>query len=117
MEGRQEKRGRVRKGGRGEEKETTRVGGRVRGGEERGIIEEECLELMEKLDYLRVGDEVVPYETLSKLIELYNSQNQNKHLSIERLISGLAVRRKVCKQVFEDHLDESVFRALDEVAI
>ncbi|WP_165313348.1 replication initiator protein RctB domain-containing protein [Vibrio ziniensis] len=80
-------------------------------------IREECVELIDKLDWLRVDDQVIPYETLSKMIELYNSQNENKHLSIERLISGLAVRRKVCKQVYDGHLDESVFRALDEVAI
>ena len=80
-------------------------------------IKEECTELIDKLDWLRVGNEAISYETLSKLIELYNTKNENKHLSIERLISGLAVRRKVCKQVYEGHLDESVFRALDEVAI
>ncbi|NGZ13729.1 DUF3346 domain-containing protein [Vibrio aestuarianus] len=80
-------------------------------------IKEECIELIDKLDWLRVSGEIIPYETLSKLIELYNTQNENKHLSIERLISGLAVRRKVCKQVYDGHLDESVFRALDEVAI
>jgi len=80
-------------------------------------IREECVELIDKLDWLRVDDQVIPYETLSKVIELYNSQTENKHLSIERLISGLAVRRKVCKQVFDGHLDESVFRALDEVSI
>lgn len=80
-------------------------------------INEECVELIDKLDYLRVGEAALPYETLSKVIELYNSQSENKHLSIERLISGLAVRRKVCKQVFDGHLDETVFRALDEVAV
>jgi hypothetical protein len=80
-------------------------------------IQEECLELIDKLDYLRVGEDVVPYETLSKMVELYNSQSENKHLSIERLIAGLAVRRKVCKQVYDGHLDETVFRALDEVAV
>ncbi|MDE1232600.1 replication initiator protein RctB domain-containing protein [Vibrio aestuarianus] len=80
-------------------------------------IKDECIELIDKLDWLRVSGEMIPYETLSKLIELYNTQNENKHLSIERLISGLAVRRKVCKQVYDGHLDESVFRALDEVAI
>ena len=78
-------------------------------------IRSECLELIEKLDYLRVGDDVVPYETLSKLIELYNSQSEHRHLSIERLISGLAVRRKVCKQVYEGHLDDAVYRTLDEL--
>ncbi|TKF21557.1 DUF3346 domain-containing protein [Vibrio genomosp. F6] len=80
-------------------------------------IKEECSELIDKLDWLRVGEQVIPYETLSKMIELYNTQSENKHLSIERLISGLAVRRKICKQVFDGHLDEAVFRALDEVAI
>ncbi|PMH43101.1 translation elongation factor [Vibrio sp. 10N.286.49.B3] len=80
-------------------------------------IREECIELMDKLDWLKVGEQVIPYETLSKLIELYNNQNESKHLSIERLISGLAVRKKVCKQIFDGHLDEMVFRALDEVAI
>lgn len=80
-------------------------------------IKDECSELIDKLDWLRVGEQVIPYETLSKMIELYNDQSENKHLSIERLISGLAVRRKICKQVFDGHLDEAVFRALDEVAI
>ncbi|MCK6264171.1 DUF3346 domain-containing protein [Vibrio sp. ZSDE26] len=86
-------------------------------GHSHSSIEEECTELLDKLDWLRVGDTPLPYETLSKLVELYNQQRENKHLSIERLISGLAVRRKVCKQVFEGHLDETVFRALDEVAV
>ncbi|MGF1752665.1 DUF3346 domain-containing protein [Vibrio makurazakiensis] len=86
-------------------------------GHSHNSIKEECSELIEKLDWLRVESEPLHYETLSKLIELYNTRNTNKHLSIERLISGLAVRRKVCKQVFEGHLDETVFRALDEVAI
>ncbi|WP_059122102.1 replication initiator protein RctB domain-containing protein [Vibrio sp. MEBiC08052] len=81
------------------------------------LIREECQELIDKLDWLRVGDTALPYETLSKTIELYNSRSRNKHLSIERLISGLAVRRKVCKQISEGHLDESVFLVLDEVAI
>lgn len=80
-------------------------------------IREECQELIDKLDWLKVDDCVVPYSTLSKVIELYNTQHRNKHLSIERLISGLAVRRKVCKLVYEEHIDDSVFRALDEVAI
>ncbi|EKM28112.1 hypothetical protein VCHENC02_5958, partial [Vibrio harveyi] len=56
-------------------------------------------------------------ETLSKTVELFNSQNDVKHLTIERLIAGLAVRRKVCRQIFEGHMDEMVFRALDEMAI
>ncbi|KYN81146.1 translation elongation factor [Vibrio cidicii] len=80
-------------------------------------IKEECQELLEKLDYIRVDEHVLPYEALSKVVELYNSQTENKHLSIERLIAGLAVRRKVCRQVFEGHLDDTVFRALDEVAV
>jgi hypothetical protein len=80
-------------------------------------IREECQELIDKLDWLKVGNNVIPYETLSKAIELYNTRSANKHLSIERLISGLAVRRKVCKQIYEGHIDESVFQILDEVAI
>ncbi|MGF1697288.1 DUF3346 domain-containing protein [Vibrio kyushuensis] len=86
-------------------------------GHSHSSIKEECTELLDKLDWLRVGETPLPYETLSKLVELYNQQRENKHLSIERLISGLAVRRKVCKQVFDGHLDEAVFRALDEVAV
>lgn len=80
-------------------------------------IKEECSEYIEKLDWLRVGDEPIPYETLSKTVELFNTQNEVKHLTIERLIAGLAVRRKVCRQVFDGHMDEMVFRALDEMAI
>jgi hypothetical protein len=80
-------------------------------------IREECQELIEKLDWLRVGGEVVPYAILSKTIELFNHQSASKHLSIERLISGLAVRRKVCKQVFEGHINDEVFRVLEEVAV
>ncbi|EGQ9062555.1 DUF3346 domain-containing protein [Vibrio parahaemolyticus] len=79
-------------------------------------IKEECSEYIEKLDWLRVGDEPIPYETLSKTVELFNTQNEVKHLTIERLIAGLAVRRKVCRQVFDGHMDEMVFRALDEMA-
>lgn len=80
-------------------------------------IREECQELMNKLDWLRVDEDVVPYEILSKVIEFYNTQHLNKHLSIERLISGLAVRRKVCKQIYQQELDDTVFRALDELAV
>ncbi|MGF1742007.1 DUF3346 domain-containing protein [Vibrio profundum] len=80
-------------------------------------IKDECQELIDKLDYLRVGEQVIQYEALSRLVELYNSQGNNKHLSIERLISGLAVRRKICKLVFDGHIDESVYRAMDDVAI
>ncbi len=80
-------------------------------------IQDECQELIEKLDWLRVGEEPIPYEILSKTIELFNSQSNTKHLSIERLIGGLAVRRKVCKQILDGHIDESVIRVLDEVAV
>ncbi|NLS11924.1 DUF3346 domain-containing protein [Vibrio sp. SM6] len=80
-------------------------------------IKEECSELLEKLDWLRVDEDVVNYSTLSQLVELYNSQNSHKHLSIERLIAGLAVRRKVCRQIFEGHLDDSVMTALEEMAV
>lgn len=79
-------------------------------------ISEECHGLLEKLDWLRVGDEVVPYETLSQIIELYNTQQDERHLSIERLISGLAVRRKVCKLVHQGHINEQVMTALDDMA-
>ncbi|AXY02433.1 DUF3346 domain-containing protein [Vibrio alfacsensis] len=80
-------------------------------------IKEECSEFIDKLDWLRVEDDPIPYETLSKTVELFNGQNNVKHLTIERLIAGLAVRRKVCRQIFEGHMDEMVFRALDEMAI
>ncbi|GAM61058.1 hypothetical protein JCM19232_4000 [Vibrio ishigakensis] len=79
-------------------------------------IKEECDELIEKLDWLRVGDKVVGYEILSRTIELYNEQTDGTHLSIERLILGLAVRRKVCRQIFEGHYDETVMRVLREIA-
>ncbi|NVC94233.1 DUF3346 domain-containing protein [Vibrio parahaemolyticus] len=80
-------------------------------------IKEECSEYIEKLDWLRVGDDPLPYETLSKTVELFNTQNDLKHLTIERLIAGLAVRRKVCRQIYDGHMDEMVYRALDEMAI
>ncbi|MGX9416425.1 replication initiator protein RctB domain-containing protein [Vibrio sp. RC27] len=79
-------------------------------------IREECQELIQKLEWLKVGNDVIPYETLSKVIELYNAQANSKHLSIERLIAGLAVRRKVCRSIIEGPIDEAVFYALDEVA-
>ncbi|MGF1725701.1 replication initiator protein RctB domain-containing protein [Photobacterium nomapromontoriensis] len=79
-------------------------------------ISEECHGLLEKLDWLRVSGEPLPYETLSRTIELYNAQQNERHLSIEKLISGLAVRRKVCKLVFEGHINEQVLTALDDVA-
>ncbi|MCG7584845.1 translation elongation factor, partial [Photobacterium sp. OFAV2-7] len=79
-------------------------------------ITEECHSLLEKLDWLRVGQEAITYETLSKTIELYNSQQEENHLSIEKLISGLAVRRKVCKLVQEGHINEQVIKALDDMA-
>lgn len=80
-------------------------------------IKEECEELIEKLDWLRVDNEVLSYEKLSKTIELYNDQSDTRHLSIEKLISALAVRKRVCKSVYEGHLNEDVYRTLDEVAV
>jgi hypothetical protein len=79
-------------------------------------IRDECEDLIQKLEWLKVEDNVIPYETLSRVIELYNAQTNNKHLSIERLITGLAVRRKVCRSIMDGHVDELVFLALDEVA-
>ncbi|PML39173.1 translation elongation factor [Vibrio breoganii] len=79
-------------------------------------IREECQELLEKLDWLRVGDKVVSYEALSRTIELYNQDSSGAHLTIERLILGLAVRRKVCRQILESHYDETVMRVLREIA-
>ena len=81
-----------------------------------GSINEECLAYMEKLDWLRVDGNIMPYESLSRTIEFYNKQQEDKHLSIERLISGLAIRRKICRQVFEGNLDRAVLAVLDEVA-
>lgn len=81
-----------------------------------GAISEECQSLVDKLDWLRVDGDVVPYETLSKTVEAYNALQQDKHLSIERLISGTAVRRKVCKQVCDGDLGPQVMAVLDEVA-
>jgi len=80
-------------------------------------IKEECEDLIEKLDWLRVANDVVSYNRLSQAIELYNLQSESKHLSIEKLISALAVRKKICKSVYEGHLDEEVFRTFDDVAI
>ncbi len=80
-------------------------------------IKEECQGLIEKLDWLKVAEDIVSYEKLSKTVELYNSQSETKHLSIEKLISALAVRKKICKSVYEGHLDDDVFRTLDDVAI
>ncbi len=51
-------------------------------------IKEECSDFIEKLDFLRVGDAPLPYETLSKTVELFNNQNDVKHLTIERLIAA-----------------------------
>lgn len=79
-------------------------------------VTEECQAFLQKLEWLYVGTEVVSYETLSKTVELYNNQEGERHLSIERLISGLAVRRKVCKLVHEGHVNEQVLAALDDVA-
>lgn len=80
------------------------------------VITEECQAFMDKLDWLRVSGEVMPYEILSKTVELFNSQHDERHLSIEKLISGLAVRRKVCKLVYEGHINDQVLTALDDIA-
>lgn len=79
-------------------------------------INEECQAYMDKLDWLRVDGQIIPYQALSRTIEFYNSQQDEKHLSIERLISGLAVRRKVCRQVFDGHLDTAVLAVLNDVS-
>lgn len=80
-------------------------------------IAEECRELVEKLEWLRSGEQIVSYEQLSKLIELYNTDNKHKHLSIERLISGLAVRKKVTKFIAEGHINEQVMQTLEDLAL
>nr|WP_086940501.1 replication initiator protein RctB domain-containing protein [Thaumasiovibrio occultus] len=80
-------------------------------------ITEECQGYLEKLEYLQVGDEVLSYDILSRTVEMYNSQSSERHLSIERLISGLAVRKKVCQLVLEGHFNAQVMTALDEVAV
>lgn len=85
-------------------------------GHSQSSITEECQGLLEKLDWLRVGEEVVSYDVLSKTVELFNSQQDEGHLSIERLISGLAVRRKVCKLVHQGHFNEQVMTALEDMA-
>ncbi|WP_318439351.1 replication initiator protein RctB domain-containing protein [Photobacterium leiognathi] len=85
-------------------------------GHSSSAITEECQGYLEKLDWLYVAGEKVSYETLSKTVELYNSRQDERHLSIERLISGLAVRRKVCQLVHQGHINEQVLRALDDVA-
>ncbi len=76
----------------------------------------ECQGYLDKLDWLRVGADVVSYETLSQTVELYNQQQENGHLSIERLISGLAVRRKVCQLIHQGHLTDQVMSALNDMA-
>lgn len=79
-------------------------------------IREECVELVDKLDWLRVDNQILSYEALSQLIERYNQQNSNNHLSIEKLISGLAVRRKISKLVFQGQWNETIIQALDDIA-
>lgn len=79
-------------------------------------IQIECHSLIEKLEWLMVDQEVLSYQTLSKVIELYNSRGIDKHLSIEKLVAGLAVRRRICKLIHQEHLDDSVFKALDDIA-
>ncbi|WP_087025418.1 replication initiator protein RctB domain-containing protein [Thaumasiovibrio subtropicus] len=79
-------------------------------------ITEECQGYLEKLDWLRVGETKLSYELLSQVVETYNKQSEQRHLSIERLISGLAVRRKVSKLILEGHYNQQVMNALDEIA-
>jgi hypothetical protein len=79
-------------------------------------VSEECRELIDKLDWLKVDDTIIPYETLSQVIDLYHQTETQKHLSIEKLIGGLAVRRKVSRLVFEGHFNELVMTALDDMA-
>ncbi|CAH0535081.1 hypothetical protein VST7929_02742 [Vibrio stylophorae] len=79
-------------------------------------ISEECHALMEKLEWLKVGDEVVSYDTLSRTVELYNQQPHDRHLSIESLISGLAVRRKICQSIHQGDLNGQVMKALDDMS-
>ena len=80
------------------------------------IILDECQGLIDKLEWLYVDQKKITYEELSKVIEFYNSSSTDKHLSIESLISGLAVRKKVSKLLFENNINDQVKRALDEIA-
>ncbi len=79
-------------------------------------ITDECQTYLDKLDWLRVGDKVLDYETLSKTVEFYNNQNKENLLSIEKLISGLSVRRKISRHIFEGHFDTKILTVLDEIA-
>lgn len=79
-------------------------------------IVEECQVYLDKLDWLRVDGNILTYEILSQTVERYNQTQTSKHLSIEKLISGLAVRRKVCRQIFEEQIDSQVLAVLDEIA-
>ena len=80
------------------------------------IILDECQGLIDKLEWLYVDQKKITYEELSKVIEFYNSSSTDKHLSIESLISGLAVRKKVSKLLIENNINDQVKRALDEIA-
>jgi hypothetical protein len=80
------------------------------------IVEQECLELIEKLDWLKAGEQVISYDKLSEVIDLFQQSNQDKHMTIEKLIGGLAVRRKVCRNIADGHYDESVMIALQDIA-
>ncbi|UJF16865.1 DUF3346 domain-containing protein [Vibrio sp. SS-MA-C1-2] len=79
-------------------------------------INEEFSQLIEKLDWLKVKEQIISYETLSQTVELFNKENQDHHLSIEKLISGLAVRRKVTKLIHEGHINQQVLDALNDIA-
>lgn len=86
-------------------------------GHSASAVAKECQELLDKLEWLKVNDNVVPYETLSKVVELYNKDNEHNHLSIERLISGLAVRKKISQLVYEGHINAQVMNALADIAL
>ncbi len=80
-------------------------------------VENECKELIEKLEWLKVGEDIVSYEHLSEVIELFHHSQPEKHLTIEKLIGGLAVRRKVCRDILQGHFNDSVISALNDIAI
>lgn len=85
-------------------------------GHSAATIAQECRELVEKLEWLKSGEDIISYEQLSKLVELYNTDNKHKHLSIERLISGLAVRKKVTKLIAQGHYNDLVMETLSDLA-
>ncbi len=80
-------------------------------------IVEECQVYLDKLDWLRVDGNIIDYDILSKTVESYNQNKPQNHLSIEKLISGLAVRRKVCRLIYEGKSNSNLSSVLDEIAI